>query len=100
MSVLVTVRFTADPRTAEKVAEGNPDRMGAIIDDARSRGLIHHRFYAREGELLAVDEWQTAEGFRDFFDHNETIPQVMRDIGVTDRPRVEVWREVDLKDAV
>jgi len=38
-----------------------------IADMARAAGAVHHRFGVGDGFVVAVDEWQTAEQFQQFF---------------------------------
>ena len=57
MSVIVTMRVSADPATFEEQLRVHADGIGRILDVAKRHGLIAHRWYAGDGEVLAADEW-------------------------------------------
>ena len=99
MSVYVTLRVSVDPARFEAQAASDPDVIPRIMGVAQSKGLIAHRWFGRDGECLAVDEWPDAESFHAFF--HEAGPQIgplMEAVGVTSPPEVTVWRGVELGD--
>ncbi|MEA2273382.1 MAG: hypothetical protein QOI98_2090 [Solirubrobacteraceae bacterium] len=98
MSVLITLRISADPAKLEAFGEENADVLKRITDDAKGRGAIHHQFYGGDGEVLVVDEWESGEAFQEFFSTQEEIPTVMQAAGATGEPKVEVWRPLDVGD--
>jgi hypothetical protein len=61
------------------------------------RGTLafHHRFVSGEGELVVIDEWETAEQFQSFFDGNPDVAQVMTSIGMTGAPEISVYGSID-----
>jgi hypothetical protein len=67
MSVLVVVKVSGDTDAFQKALADRADEFVAVIDRAKSMGVIHHRFGIGDGYILAVDEWETAEGFEQFF---------------------------------
>jgi heme-degrading monooxygenase HmoA len=69
--------------------------MEEVSEDAKPQGALHHRFLAGDGELLVVDEWETAEGFQKFFEGNEKIAKVTAEAGVTGPPDVSVFSPVE-----
>jgi hypothetical protein len=100
MSVLVTLTLDGDGEKLERFAAENPDRIKAIRDHAVDHGLIAHRFYASEGQIMVIDEWPDAESFRSFFGHAEgAIGEMMGAVGVTGRPEPKFWRELESHDA-
>ena len=64
MSVIVTLRVSGDPQAAERLAQENPERIQEIMERAKSHGLIAHRFYGSEGQILVIDEWPTRKASR------------------------------------
>jgi hypothetical protein len=52
--------MSVDPDRAERVAGENADTMRAIADDAQRHRAIHHRFVARDSEVLGIDQWESA----------------------------------------
>jgi len=101
MSVIVMLRVSGDPATFEKQATAHADAIGRIMDVAKRHGLIAHRWYAADGQYMAVDEWPDADSFNAFFDEAQPdIGPVMQAAGVTSPPDVTFWRTLDLGDAV
>jgi hypothetical protein len=100
MSVFMTIRVPGDPRRFEEVAQANPERMERIIDAARANGLIHHRFFGRDGEILVLDEWESEEGFHAFFSTVADIPELMAEAGVDAQPEPVFWRALQTNDEV
>lgn len=99
MSVIVTLQMQGDPAALEQYAADNPDQMRAIVDHAVEHGLIAHRFYGSEGQMLVIDEWPDAESFTSFFDHmGHVIGPMMQAAGVTAEPRPVFWRELETND--
>ena len=64
MSVLMTFRIAGDARKLEERAAENPEEMRAIADRAEEHGLIRHRFYGTDDEIMVLDEWPDAESFQ------------------------------------
>jgi hypothetical protein len=98
MSVLMTLRVKADVAALEQRAGANPAGMQAILEKAKPHGLISHRFYGAGDEVLVVDEWESEEGFRQFFAEATEIPQLMAEAGVTTEPEITFWRKLDTHD--
>jgi hypothetical protein len=102
MSVLMTFRTKGDPALLEKRAGDNPDGLRAIVEEAKTAGLIAHRFYGTDdGQIMVLDEWPDAESFQRFFAANRTtIEPLMTEVGATGEPEVTFWRELDTHDQV
>ncbi len=101
MSVYVTLRVSADPAAFEAQAAADPGRIERIMGVADGHGLIAHRWFGRDGEVLAVDEWPDADSFHRFFEEaGPEIAPLMEAMGVTAPPEVTVWRGVELGDTV
>jgi heme-degrading monooxygenase HmoA len=98
MSVLVTVRIKADPARLEEFAAANGEMIKAISEDGRSKGAIHHRFYGGDGEVLVVDEWDSAESFQAFFGGQADIPKVMEGAGAEGEPEITFRRPLETGD--
>ncbi len=45
-----------------------------------------------------VDEWETVEGFQQFFAENPDIGAILAEAGVTSGPEVKFWHELDTPD--
>jgi heme-degrading monooxygenase HmoA len=102
MSVIMTLRLSGDPKKMEEIAAADPERISSISADAKSRGLIAHRFYGSDdGQIMVVDEWPDAESFQQFFAANaDKIQPLMAEAGVTSEPEVTFWRQLDTRDEV
>jgi hypothetical protein len=99
MTVLVTLLAKGDSGELERYAQEHADRMREILERAKGHGLISHRFYGKDGAILVVDEWETAEGFTTFFDSSPDIGEMMAEVGVTAPPEQAFWRELDTRDS-
>ena len=97
MSVLMTLRVSGNAKAVEAI---DPAFLKNIADRAREHGLLRHRFYGTEDEVLVVDEWPDEDSFRRFFEASPEIKDLMAQAGVTTEPTIEFWRELDTDDAV
>src|SRR4051812_13811443 len=97
MSVLVILRVPTDAASFERVAAENSDTMKGITDRSRDRGAIHHAFYEGDGEVLVVDEWDSAESFQAFFeDEGPNIGPLLAAAGVQGEPGpATFYRKID-----
>jgi quinol monooxygenase YgiN len=101
MSVIMTLRFSGDPAKLEQLAAENTEMIRGISARAQEQGLIAHRFYGSENEIMVVDEWPDAESFQAFFaEAREEIEPLMREVGVTADPEITFWRKLDSHDEV
>jgi hypothetical protein len=101
MSVIMTLRAKGDPDELERRAAQNPDGMRAIADKAKEHGLIAHRFYGAEGQIMVVDEWPDPQSFQQFWESMRSeIEPLMRDVGITEEPEVTFWRKLESHDEV
>jgi heme-degrading monooxygenase HmoA len=101
MSVLMTLRIDGDAGRIEQALTSDRDRLAKVSDRSRSKGAIHHRFYANaDGSgVLVVDEWESPEAFQQFFAESPEIGEMMSEGGVTSQPEATFWRELDTGDA-
>src|SRR5581483_1025104 len=101
MSVLMTFWVQGDPNELERLAAQDPAGMRAIADQAKQHGLIAHRFYGTDGQIMVIDEWPDRESFERFFESQRAkIEQMMQEAGVTGEPGINFWRELETHDAV
>lgn len=98
MSVLMTMRVSGDTQQFREFIVSGADRMRQIGDAAQRAGCLHHRFGVGDGFVLVVDEWESAEAFLSFFEHNEDIPGVMRDAGAHGEPEFTFMYAVETAD--
>jgi hypothetical protein len=96
MSVIVIGRFQVpDVARAKQALAGNAALLDEITEDAKGLGARHHRFLESNGELVILDEWESAEAFQSFFGSNTKIPGIMQEAGAQGPPKVEVLSAVD-----
>ena len=99
MSVIMTLWGRGDPEKLEQYAAEHKDDMQAILDRAKEHGLIAHRFYGTDGQIMVVDEWPDAESFQRFFSSVEDqVAPMMQAAGISDEPAVSFWRKLDTHD--
>jgi quinol monooxygenase YgiN len=99
MSVIMTLWGRGDPEKLEQYAAEHKDDMQAILDRAKEHGLIAHRFYGTDGQIMVVDEWPDAESFQTFFASVEDqVAPMMQAAGIADEPAVSFWRKLDTHD--
>jgi len=99
MSVIMTLWGRGDPEKIEQYAAENKEQMQAIVERAKENGLIAHRFYGSDGQIMVIDEWPDAESFQRFFASNQAqIAPIMEAAGITDEPSVAFWRKLETHD--
>lgn len=87
MSVLMVLKIPVDPAAMERTAQENADGLAQIVQASKDAGAIHHAFYEGDGEVIAVDEWDSPESFTSFFEsQSEQIGQLMATAGATGEP--------------
>jgi hypothetical protein len=99
MSVMMGLRLTVDPERFQQAASENVDRLQAIVEQAKQRGVMHHAFYAGDGEVMVVDEWPDEASFLGFFEAaGAEIGELMGTAGVSNQPQPTFWRQMDTPD--
>lgn len=99
MSVIMTLWAKGDPEKFESAARDNADSLQEILEAAKSNGLIAHRFYGTDGQLMVVDEWPDEQSFQSFFQsQQDKIQPLMQEGGVTSEPQVRFWRKLETGD--
>src|ERR1022692_1172886 len=101
MSVTVTLHIpVSDVTKAIEGLHNNAAVLEQIIVDTKDKGLIHHRFVAGDGELVVIDEWDSAEQFQTFFDSNTKVAEVMNEVGASGPPTITVYQAIDAPGTV
>ena len=100
MSVIMTLRVSGDPDRLEQVAAEQASVLGGIAEQAKANGLIAHRFYGGDGQIMIVDEWPDPESFQRFFEsQREAIEPFMAQF-ITGEPEITFWRKLETGDDV
>ena len=101
MSVIMTLQVKGDPKQMEDHAAANQDGMRAILEKAREHGVIAHRFYGGDGQIMVIDEWPDPESFQRFFeDQRSQIEAMMQAAGAEGEPTINFWHKLDTHDEV
>jgi hypothetical protein len=96
----MTFRVAGDPDKLEQLAAEKGDVLRGISERAKEHGIIAHRFYGSEGQIMVVDEWPNPESFHRFFEaEQETIGPMMEQVA-TGEPEVTFWRKLETGDDV
>ena len=98
MSVIVIGRFKADPADLKKAFAERAADFKAASEEAKGVGALHHRFAAGDGEVIIVDEWNSADEFQRFFGGNTTIAGIMQAAGVQGPPEFSFYEALDSPD--
>jgi hypothetical protein len=100
MSVIMLQWAKGDPHRLEEYAAQNPEGIQEIIAQAKEHGLIAHRFYGSEGQILIADEWPDEESFVRFAEAAQSrIGPMFEAAGVTAEPHT-IWRKLETHDEV
>ena len=94
MSVTIIGRIKGDPEKIKQAFANHAADLPVISGTGKEMGAISHRFLQGDGEILILDEWDTAEHFQAFFSSQETIGQMMQEAGVTGPPQIEVYESL------
>src|SRR5437763_11845809 len=101
MSVIMTMWIKGDPDKLEESAGANVDEMRSIIESAKSHGLIAHRFYGSDGQIMVIDEWPDEQSFQSFFEENRgRIEPLMQAVGAQGEPGINFWHKLETHDEV
>jgi len=100
MSVVILTKFQVDASVLEELAAGKyNDTLMRLAETGRSIGAIHHRFVQDpDGSLLAIDEWESEEAYRQFFGGQAEIKTLLEEAGVKAPPTTTVYRIADIPD--
>jgi hypothetical protein len=99
MSVIMTGWVEGNPRGVEEFAAANRDEMQAVLESAKSNGLIAHRFYGSEGQIMVLDEWPDEQSFQSFFEENRgRIEPMFQAASAPGEPRFIFWHKLDTDD--
>lgn len=102
MPVVMTLEVRGDPSALERFSAENKEMMQGVLEVAKQRGLIAHRFYGSEdgSKILVADVWPDRQSFETFFREQQAVIGPMFDaVGATSAPDPTYWRELSTNDA-
>ena len=100
MSVIMTLRASGDPAKLERLAAENADTLSSIAERAKAAGVIAHRFYGSEGQIMVVDEWPDPESFQRFYAAEQAAIGPMMAQVATSEPEIIFWRKLETGDEI
>src|SRR3982750_474727 len=100
MSVIMTLRVKGDAAKLERLASENGETLRGISQRGKAAGVIAHRFYGSDDEIMVVDEWPDAESFQRFWDDQAHAIGPMMEQVATSEPVLTFWRQLDTRDEV
>ncbi|MDQ6945515.1 MAG: hypothetical protein M3256_04420 [Actinomycetota bacterium] len=96
MSVMVLLHFhVADIAKAKQTIASRAALLEEITEDSKKLGARHHRFLESNGQLIVLDEWESAEGFQRFFESNPKVQQISQEAGIAGPPAIEILSPVE-----
>lgn len=100
MSVILTFRVQGDPDKLEQLAHEKPGVLQEIAAAAQAAGLIAHRFYGSDGQIMVLDEWPDPDSFNRFFESQRAAIEPMMAEVATSEPEITFWHKLDTHDDV
>jgi quinol monooxygenase YgiN len=100
VSVIMTFRVAGDPDKLEQLAAQNQDVLRGISDRAKEHGVIAHRFYGSDGQIMVVDEWPDPASFQQFFEQERAAIEPMMAQVATGEPEITFWRKLETHDEI
>ena len=99
MSVIITVKVSADTSAFRKSLEERADEYSRIAERGREKGALHHRFSLGDGFIIIHDEWESAEAFQNFFSDPE-LQSFVGSVGGDTKaaPEIIIGESVDSPD--
>ncbi len=98
MPTLMIMRAAADAGKLEELAKEDPNPFSRLRDLA-PQGVLRHRIFATEREVLVVDEWESPEQFQQWISRPE-VQEVIARTGIEAEPAIEFARKLDLGDDI
>lgn len=90
MSYIVIAKIPGNLDVFTKALSERTAEFEAWSAKGRSVGGIHHRFAVAEGQVIAIDEWETMEAFQQFFADPE-FNAFIESVGADPSTPPEVW---------
>jgi heme-degrading monooxygenase HmoA len=97
MSVLVRIVVPGDTEQFRAWVSSDAAKLAELGQQGRAAGCLHHRFAVGDGEVLIVDEWESAAAFETFFGSDE-IAGAMQAGGAQGPPDVAIYEAMETAD--
>src|ERR1041385_76150 len=94
MTVIVRVVCPYDTEQFRAWAGSGGEHLAALTEQAKAAGCVSHRFAIGDGEVMAIDEWDSAEAFQAFFAQPELVEALMAS-GAQGAPAIAFYEPVE-----
>lgn len=100
MSVVVVMRVPADISAFREALIERSAELSRSRERAIASGALHHRFAVDADHVMAIDEWERPEQFRQFFD-DDAMREFVASLGcdLSQPPEIWVGRSIDSPDS-
>jgi quinol monooxygenase YgiN len=89
VGTLIVMTVPGDTAQFEAFMAANRDRVVELSEKAKASGCLGHRFAVGDGQVVAVDEWESAEQFQAFISSPD-IQAVMGEMGAQGEPQITI----------
>lgn len=89
MGVLIVITVPADTAKFEAFTAANGARFTEMSEGAKAAGCTSHHFGVGDGQIVAVDHWDNAEHFQQFFS-DPALLALMDEMGAQGEPTVTI----------
>jgi heme-degrading monooxygenase HmoA len=93
MTVIVRVVCPYDTEQFRAWATSGGEHLAALTEQAKAAGCVSHRFAIGDGEVMAIDEWESADAFQEFFAQPELVAALQAS-GAAGAPDVAYYEPV------
>ncbi len=98
MTTLVIVRIRINGDVKELQQRYTPELQATLERTGLPEGVLRHRTFATDGEVIVVDEWERPEQFQAWISNPE-VQRLLGDVAVG-QPEVTFAEQVTLGDEV
>jgi hypothetical protein len=92
MTVVVTVLIPTDAVRAREVEVDHAAAHRTVLETARRHGMLSHRRLYGDGEVLDIDEWESAKGRQRFLAEAAPYLQELREARGSAPATSKVWQ--------
>ncbi len=69
--VIVRARVEGDPKELQQRYTSDPELVAALERAGQPEGVLRHRTFATDSEVIVVDEWERPEQFQEWINNPE-----------------------------
>ncbi len=95
--VMLRARVEGDPKELQERYTSDPD-VAALVQGGLPEGVLRHRTFATDGEIVVVDEWERPEQFQEWINKPE-LQRIIGKLGVG-KPEVIFAEQLVMGDEI